>query len=146
MKIDFEDLIRKARKEGTNRFSTGILVVKNKKVLMLLRKEDDFLPNVYELPGGKVEKDESLPEAIKRELFEETSLEIKKIIKFLGYFEYESEDKSKTRQFNFSVTVKKFDKIIHPEHQNFKFVELKDLDKISMTAEMKKIVKEYLEN
>lgn len=34
------------------------------------------MPNKYEFPGGKVEKNESLKQALKRELYEELSINI----------------------------------------------------------------------
>lgn len=51
------------------RFVGIILVNKENKVLLQLRSKDDHLyPNCWTLPGGKVEEDESLEQAIVREV------------------------------------------------------------------------------
>ena len=37
------------------------------------------MPDIYDLPGGGVESNETLQQSIKRELFEETNLDLKNI-------------------------------------------------------------------
>jgi 8-oxo-dGTP diphosphatase len=67
-------------------------IYKDDKVLILKRsKEESFLPEYWELPGGKVEFGESLEESMNREMKEETGLEIKNI-KPYSSFSYVSQD------------------------------------------------------
>lgn len=40
-------------------------------ILCALRSPQMTLPNMWEFPGGKVEKDESIKDALEREIFEE---------------------------------------------------------------------------
>lgn len=54
-------------------------VLKNEGKFLSVTRKDDH--NDYGFPGGKVEDGESLLEAIKREVFEETGLEISDIKK-----------------------------------------------------------------
>lgn len=53
-------------------FHIGIkaVIVQNNKALLL--KDPRF--NGYDLPGGRIDKDEDIEEALKRELFEELGL------------------------------------------------------------------------
>lgn len=46
-------------------------------ILCALRSPDMSLPNMWEFPGGKVEKGESLKDAIEREIIEELDCKIK---------------------------------------------------------------------
>lgn len=49
----------------------AIIENENKEILCALRSPRMSLPNMWEFPGGKIEKDESLKEAIEREIQEE---------------------------------------------------------------------------
>ena len=40
------------------------------------RQKNQFMPDFWELPGGKVERNESHHDALKRELFEETGIKV----------------------------------------------------------------------
>ena len=61
------------------------VLIKNDKIILPKRSATlKKMPDMYEFPGGKVEKNESLKEALKRELNEELSIDvnIKDIIEF----------------------------------------------------------------
>ena len=55
----------------------AIIENKNQEILCALRAPNMSLPNMWEFPGGKVEKGESLQEAIEREIKEELDCDIK---------------------------------------------------------------------
>lgn len=52
------------------------LIKRKDKILLCQRKENDCFGLLWEFPGGKIEKNETLEEAIKREIKEELNLEI----------------------------------------------------------------------
>ena len=52
------------------------LIKKGKKILLCQRREEDAFGLLLEFPGGKVEKQESKQEALKREIKEELNLDI----------------------------------------------------------------------
>ena len=55
----------------------GSVLVRNNKILLPKRSPSlTKYPNLYEFPGGKVERGESLKEALKRELSEELSIDV----------------------------------------------------------------------
>jgi 8-oxo-dGTP diphosphatase len=65
----------------------GAVIVDNDFIIMGKRASTSkHFPNLYEFPGGKVEKDETLKEALKRELFEELNMQVdvENIYEFAG--------------------------------------------------------------
>jgi 8-oxo-dGTP diphosphatase len=54
--------------------ATGCICVHNNRVLLLKRASDRSFPNLWGLPGGKVEHSETRDRAVLRELYEETGL------------------------------------------------------------------------
>lgn len=60
------------------------IMQKGSKVLMIRRKKDPF-KGMLALPGGFVNEDETVEDAMKREMFEETSLEVEPI-EILGVY------------------------------------------------------------
>lgn len=61
------------------------IIICNKKILLLLRDNNPNIqnPNTWQLPGGRIEKNENHLQAIKRELKEEISL-IPANLQYLG--------------------------------------------------------------
>lgn len=70
-------------------FGVGIGAVifnKDNQVLLLKRADTDvYKPGTWDLPGGKLEKDEDLEDSIKREVKEEANIEIDVIEPFAAY-------------------------------------------------------------
>lgn len=58
---------------------TAAIMREQGKFLICQRAKDDELPMLWEFPGGKLEKGETLEQCIVREIMEELSLEIKVI-------------------------------------------------------------------
>ena len=55
----------------------GAVLIKDNKIILPKRASNlKVLPDKYEFPGGKVEKNETLKEALKRELYEELSIDV----------------------------------------------------------------------
>ncbi len=141
--IDFKSLVETALKEGIEGFIVGAVIIKDNKVLLLERPKDDFMPGIFELPSGKVEKNESLKEALLREVLEETNLKVKSIKEYLGSFDYLSNSKKKKRQFNFLVEVEDFN-IKLSEHDSYKFLSINELEDYNITSSVKSIIKKVL--
>ncbi|MBU1030996.1 MAG: NUDIX domain-containing protein [Nanoarchaeota archaeon] len=133
------DLIKKAGE--IIRFIVGAVIVIDSKVLLLQRPEVDFMGGIYEFPSGKVEIGESLLAALHREVKEETGLNILKIIKYVGHFDYESKSGKKTRQFNFAVIVSDSSKLKLTEHDNYIWSREEELSKYEVTDCVKEILK-----
>lgn len=59
------------------RYSTAAIIKKQDKILIARRKQGGALSDKWELPGGKVEKGETLRAALAREIEEELGINIK---------------------------------------------------------------------
>ncbi|MFI2074539.1 NUDIX hydrolase [Streptomyces triculaminicus] len=101
-----EDLARTAEHDGIAKTVVGAVIADAEgKVLLLHRPADDYLGGLWELPSGGVDTGESLIEALRREVAEETGLTVTAVGGYLGHFDYRSGSGRATRQFNFTATV-----------------------------------------
>jgi molecular chaperone GrpE (heat shock protein) len=81
------------------KFAKSILTVKgvvlrdDGKILLLKRSKKSLNPGKWDLPGGHLEKGETLEEAIKREIQEETGLKVE-IGEIIGTAEFSKESKN----------------------------------------------------
>ena len=67
----------------------GILLNKNGQILVAKRRNNQFMPGYWELPGGKIEVRENKKDSLKRELFEELGVTVKKsTLKHTMHHEY----------------------------------------------------------
>lgn len=126
------------RKEKLNKFEIVEALVYNSKgeILLLKRsKKNSLWVNKWQLPGGKLEENESAIKAIKRELFEETSLSCKGIHLF-NVFCFENIFKGKKeivslKVYSFNLSYDKL--VLDEDHSSFKFVDPKKIKKSDLT-------------
>ena len=117
-----EGLLQDTRAQGIERVVAGAVIRNNGTVLLLKRAQSDYLGGIYELPSGALEDGETLYQALRREVAEETGLEVVGIGPYLGYFDYPSGSGILTRQLNFLVTVRPAAIALSPEHETFAWV------------------------
>ena len=135
---------QQAISEGIDMFAVGALVRKGGAVLIMQRNSDDFLPDMFEIPGGSVEEGETLLDALERELREETSLSHAQVLRVIEGFDYMSEHLRLVRQLNFEVETIESDVVHHPEHQAVAWVDAETIDTFPMSTEMKTVVQRAL--
>lgn len=141
-----EAAIRKqAQKDGVTHFATGVVILREDKVLIVRRVQNDFLGGNYELPGGGVEEGENFEGAVIRETLEETGLCVKAIAGMFEGFDYATDQKPKARQLNFIVEVDSGDVVLSSEHDAFLWIgEENDLKDLPMSDNMKTCLKNVL--
>ncbi|MEV6778107.1 NUDIX hydrolase [Streptomyces syringium] len=101
-----DDLACAAERDGIAKTVVGAVIADaDGKILLLHRPADDYLGGLWELPSGGVDDGETLIEALRREVAEETGLTVTAIGGYLGHFDYRSGSGRATRQFNFAATV-----------------------------------------
>ncbi|MEY9212690.1 NUDIX domain-containing protein [Thermobifida halotolerans] len=120
------DLTTEAEWDGVQQFVIGAVVQRDGRVLLLRRREDDFMGGIFELPSGKAEAGETLDAALVREVAEETGLEVTAIGDYLGSFDYVSGSGKRSRQFTFAVDVAAAEPVRLQEHDAHTWTPLTD--------------------
>ena len=121
--------------------STGLLIHKNKLLIIQRALDEVFLPGYYELPGGKVDFGEDPKEALAREYHEEVNLHVQ-IGKPFHVFSYLSENGNRhTVEILFHVTLLGNDSIeLSSAHDDYQWITPKEVDQYLMTSEIQKAI------
>lgn len=99
------------------------------KILICQRKENKF-KNMWEFPGGKIEKNESSFDAIIREIYEELSLRIYNPI-FIFNIIYNYED-FKLNMDVYKTKIDNIDNIHNNVHKDYIFINLKNIKQYTL--------------
>lgn len=116
--------------------ASAALIKKNKRYLLCQRNSNDFYGNLWEFPGGGIEKNETALETIKREIKEELDVGIKPIKILKQFFDQNEYLKIKVyliECFLLEGVLKKKD------CQNFGFFGIKEIEKLNLAPVDKKI-------
>ena len=101
----------------------GIIKNKEGKILIAKRNHEKAQGNLYEFPGGKVEKNEKYEDTLKREIKEELDMDIEVLSKFdEEIFEY-PEKTIKLIAFN---CLFKGNHLIMKEHEDIEWVDINE--------------------
>ncbi len=141
MDIFISNLIDIAIQDNVKKLSVGAVILYENRILILKRCPDDFMPNIYELPGGGLEKGESLFDALERELIEETNFSINKVIGYIDHIDFSSYNGLLTRRFNFIVEPKLPLVIKLTEHVDHRWILPIESDQYEITTQTKKIIR-----
>ncbi len=142
---DQRRLVDEAREAGVQRLTVGLVIREGSALLVLLRRPDDFLPSVWEVPGGHLEPGETIAEAAARELEEETGWQLRGLGTLINWFDYPGEEGDLTREWNFEVTVDRHRPLVHAEHRDARWVTRSTYRELPMTDDMRRLVAAALE-
>ena len=110
----------------------GICTFNEKILLLKISSNSGHDAGLWEIPGGKVKKDEFFDEALKREYLEETGLElnIESLYNVVEnrYIACKSSQKINSIQLIMSVTVSSNDVKISSEHSDYGWFSKKEID------------------
>ena len=134
-------LLSDAASAGIDRLVVAAVIRAGDRVLLLERRPEDYLAGLFELPGGVVEPGETLHQALRREVAEETGLIVSAIDCYLGGFDYRSQGGRLTRQFNFQLTAPETPAIILSEHARFAWVGRAELAQYPVSPEVREVLR-----
>ncbi len=111
-------------------------IIKNKegKFLLIKRKDDQIHAGKWAFPGGVIEPTETIGEALKRELKEETGLELKGIIKKISEYEYDRPDGKKTIGESYLIKTDEKDVLLNLESEEFAWVTIEEMQKLDIIS------------
>jgi O-acetyl-ADP-ribose deacetylase (regulator of RNase III)/ADP-ribose pyrophosphatase YjhB (NUDIX family) len=122
-------------------FTTVDAIIETEEGIVLIQRSNP--PFGWALPGGFVDYSESLEEAVKREVKEETGLEITDLKQFHTYSCPDRDPRFHTISTVFIVQAKGKPKF-GSDAASIKVVKLEDLEKIDFAFDHKEILKDYL--
>jgi|TARA_B110000305_G_C19447933_1_gene645924 8-oxo-dGTP diphosphatase len=105
----------------------GIIINKNK-ILVAQRSIQKEHPLKWEFPGGKIKVNENPIDALKREIKEELSVDVKKY-KFLLDYEYDYQDIKKIHLYFYKID-EYIGKVRNIEHNQLLWIQYNDLEKL----------------
>lgn len=134
-------LVADARDDCIARLVVGMVVECDGKLLLLKRPMDDFMGGTWELPSGNVEPGEPLDDAVRREMKEETALEVSSLREYVGSFDYLSSTGRQTRQFTFAVDVVAHEPVELQEHESYQWTPI--TEELPVTAAVNQLLRRY---
>lgn len=130
-----------AKKKPHKHIGVGIIEREDGKVLIALRPEDVMLGGLWEFPGGKQEKNETIEQTVVRELKEELDIEVLPVRKFMDI---------KHSYSHFNITLHAYICVLvngEPKAKastEIKWVEKMDLEKLPFPKANKKITEKLI--
>lgn len=121
------------------------MVIKDNKILIIQRNaNEEAYPNLWELPSGKREPFETSEDAVKREVKEETGLNVEPVMP-VSVFEFKVEKPDEIRdatQINFLVKPAGDTQVVlSSEHQNFAWIAENELANYKLSKETQDTIK-----
>lgn len=107
----------------------GIILDKNK--FLIIKRKSGLHAGKWAFPGGILEKGESEEEALIREIKEEVNLDVRKISKKIGTYNYKRGNKIVTGN-SYLVFVNNFNVKINSEISDFEWVSIEELEKFEL--------------
>ena len=119
---------------------SAAFLVKDKKVLVVQRRENGEYPLKWEFPGGKLLENEKFDEALIREMKEELNLNVN-VIQEIGSVEFDREDL--IIMVMFIIVEADVSGISLKIHKDMKFASYDELKKLDLLIPDKMFVEQY---
>jgi 8-oxo-dGTP pyrophosphatase MutT (NUDIX family) len=123
--------------------STVAVINRDNQVLILLRgKTAPWMPSKYCLPGGKVEENENLVDAVVRELFEETNISCN----IESLYPHTIQYKNGKSKIVFSTKIDNPIVQLNWEHEDYSWVDLSSIENYNLVPGLYTSIKTILVN
>jgi 8-oxo-dGTP diphosphatase len=120
------------------------LIEKNGRILLIKRSsKEDVYSNEWDIPGGKLKFGENPVNGLKREVKEETGLEVEVIKPLDVWTFFKNNKKTQVIGITFFTKVVSGKVRLGKEHTDFKWIPPEEIDKYSIHEGIKKLVKNF---
>ncbi len=123
-------------KRGVN-----VIIADNLGRILILKRssKDESCPGLWDLPGGGVEKNETLQEAVKREVAEESGLKVKPESDYFYIYHYPK----KIDKYAFRSTLIGGEVLLSKEHTEFKWISKDEWQSLEYIPSVKATLEEF---
>lgn len=110
-------------------------IVKNDEgKFLLIKRKEGIHDGKWAFPGGVLISNETIQDTLKRELKEETNLNLKKIIKKIADYEYLRPNGKKTNGESYLVEIDEGEILINNESEGFVWVTIEEMQKLDIIS------------
>ncbi len=140
-------LLERAKADGIAYITVRGVIENDGKILLLKRADHYSITDMFELPGGRRWEREGIGGALRREIHEETGLEVSRITSILVSDDYVSRNGEPTRHIGFTVDVKPRDAIrLSPkEHNGYLWASLHEASELPVAPRSLKVISAFAE-
>lgn len=119
------------------------LILKKNEVLVIKRsRKEDVFPGLWDIPGGKLRFGETPEEGLKREVKEETSIDIEVLFP-LSVWSFFRNETTQVIGITFLCFPKSKRIKLGKEHVNYKWISLDKVERLKMDENLKKEIKMF---
>ncbi len=129
--------------ETIQKIGVTAFILRDGRVLVLKRSQkENFLPDFFELPGGKINFGENPIDALVREIKEETNLDIKVVCPYSVFSYVSSDNQRHTVDIQFIAMIKSDVKNLKlsSEHDLYRWIKKEELENLHVSDLMKKAI------
>ncbi|SHJ23684.1 8-oxo-dGTP diphosphatase [Dethiosulfatibacter aminovorans DSM 17477] len=106
------------------------IIINNKRILTVKRASaEEFAPDRWEFPGGRLEKGEGIKEGLLREIKEETGLDCE-IIRILYASDFTSEHTGDSKILAYLCSTDDYEVVLSHEHDDYKWADKHEMRQI----------------
>ena len=137
--------ISKKKKKRFPRVAVDAIIMKNQEILLIQRGKPPFVDS-WALPGGHIELGEIVEDAVKREIKEETNLEIKIDKLFNVYSKPDRDPRGHYITIVYACTMinKNQEALGGDDAKKAKFFSIKEITEMKLAFDHDQIIKDYL--
>lgn len=131
-------------KEYKNPIPTVDAIIQNSNSILLVKRSKDPYKNQFALPGGFVNEGETIEEAIKREVYEETSLEVHPIDILGVYSDPKRDPRGHIMTVVFIVLIIRGNPSAGDDAKEISWIPIEKISDIKVAFDHKLVIHDYL--